>query len=115
MKRGCTWKISQIKFPPESSNRSLAFTARGVLIAVCARKLKNEFRNCSPSPPPSETSLVKQSTTKNFGDAFASPGFYFDQAQLVFLLGGLFCFLFGCHVNYSPFHCSWIDATVFCC
>ena len=41
--------------------------------------------------------------TKNFGDAFASPGFYFDQAQLVFLLGGLFCFLFGCHVNYSPF------------
>ena len=44
-----------------------------------------------------------------------SPGFYFDQAQLVFLLGGLFCFLFGCHVNYSPFHCSWIDATVFCC
>src|SRR6185312_9443420 len=115
MKRACTWKTLPSKLQPGNLNRRQDFTAAGVLTGACAQKLKSEFQKRSPWPPPNKTNLAKLSTTKNFGDAFASPCFYFDQAQLVFLLGGLFCFLFGCHVNYSPFHCSWIDATVFCC
>jgi hypothetical protein len=50
---------------------------------------------------------------KNLGDAFGVPVVYFATSQLMLL--GLFRFLFGCHVNYSPFPLFMDDATVFCC
>ena len=61
----------------------------------------------------SDRMTTRVSYRKNLGDAFGVPVVYFATSQLMLL--GFFRFLFGCHVNYSPFPLFMDNATVFCC